>query len=624
MVVTAGAADGYERWLYRGRPLRSGEIIKWLIWDLAWPNKDRYAFCGFFFGYDQSMILHTMPEEILRQLYRPDEPFTKRTPQQTAIAGPYVIDRFATRITLIKPFRMPEEIPEHLKDVRGPRIDIWDVGKFYTQSFAKVLGNYPDLVEPKEAAFVERMKAERADFDPVYWDRRHDEIIRYSLLENRLLARIQNRFDSDAAGQGYPLKDWYGAGSLAKSMLVHEGTAAHIKAAPPIAEEMWEPIDWSYFGGRFELQRPGVIEEEVWEHDISSAYPASYRVLPCRIHGRWRHRASRPKTPAPNDLYRVKWNVTGSRFGPFPVRGQDYGVCYPCCGEGWFWGHEVVPALAIWGRRAISIREAWIYEREACDCPTPFPLEWIHKPYERRRALGKAAAGYPLKIGMNAVYGSLVSPLTETYWDPAWGSMITSYCRGQLLDAMTRASSLDAVLMLATDAIYTTERLDLSEGQELGKWEIADVGAGGILIQPGIYHFPKVEIGPAKFKSRGISLQDAVDNIDRFYEEWDRNGTSGRVHVPIRPRFIGVRNALHRNKLAEVGWRWTEGEVRTISFDPSTKRMRTVFGWMPRVEVHAPRPYQRFLATWDPARFETPEPVPANLLDSEMPEGPHT
>lgn len=623
MVITAAAADGFERWLFKDRPLRTGEIIKWLIWTL--PRKG-YGYCGFFFDYDQSMILQTVPEAILADLYRADEKWTLVTPQQTAIAGPYIIDRFSTRITFAQPVVPPTEIPEDMFHLRGPRIDIWDVGKFYSQSFAKVLSNYPDLVTPAEAAFIERMKAQRADFSAPYWDANHAEIIRYSLLENRLLARIQNRFDQDAADQGYPLRSWYGAGSLAKSMLTHEKVVSHLKDSPPIPEPMWEPIDWSYFGGRFEIQRPGVIEEEVWEHDITSAYPASYRVLPCRIHGAWRHRASRPKVTSPNDLYRVRWRVQDSRFGPFPVRDRGYAVCYPHTGEGWFWGHEVIPAINIWNNRHIVIKEAWVYNREACDCSSPLPLDWIYAPYERRRALGKAAKGYPLKIGMNAVYGSLVSPLSRKYWDPIWGSMITSYCRGEILGAMSRASSLDTVLMLATDAIYSTERLDLPEGPELGQWEIQSVGAGGILIQPGLYHFPDVETGEAKFKSRGINKQDAVDNIGLFYDEWARHGAAGRVTLQLRPRFIGIRTGLHRGKLAEVSWRWTEAETRDISFDPVKKRLWTDEGWMPRPAVVDPHPYHRFLATWDPERYLVPDESnePVDLIELEMPEGPLT
>lgn len=622
MVVTAAAPDGFERWLYRGRPLQTGEIIKWLIWAL--PRKT-YKYCGFFFGYDQSMILHTVPEKILAELYKADEKFTQVTPPQTAIAGPYVIDRFSTKITFVQTNPRLTELPldedarPDLHQVRGPRIEIWDVGKFYSQGFAKVLSNYPDLVGADERLLVEEMKAERADFDPAYWDRHAQKIIRYSLTENRLLARIQNRFDANSAAQGYQLTSWYGAGSLAKSMLKAEGVLSHLEASPAIPVEMREAVDWSYFGGRFEIQGPGVIEAEVWEHDITSAYPASYRDLPCRIHGEWRLFATRRKVISSNDLCFVKWNITGSRFGPFPVRDRHHRVCYPWAGEGWFWGHEVGPAVELWGRRAISVRQTWQHQ-PACECPPP--LAWISGPYERRRALGKAAAGYPLKIGMNAVYGSVVSPLVKACWEPVWGSMITSYCRGRLIEAMALAPSLDDVLMLATDAIYTTGRLPLPEGPNLGEWEIKNVGPGGILIQPGLYHFPGGETSEAKFKSRGINQQDVVDNIGRFYETWARDGWTGTVSVPLRPRFIGARAGLARGKLEDVAWRWTEHETRDISFNPTLKRLQTQFGWMPPWPIVNPQPYIRFMATWEPERFKVPESMPVDLLEIDQPEGP--
>lgn len=623
MVVTAAAEDGFEHWLYLGRPLWTGEILRWLLWSL--PRK-QYAFCGFFFGYDQSMILHTTPEDVLRKLYRSDEPWTGRTPPQTSIIGPYVVDRFNTKITIVKPWPAVTEVPDDMRQVRGPRIDVWDVGKFFNKSFASVLDDYPDLVSPDEAAFVTRMKAQRADFDPAYWDDNADEIVRYSLLENRLLARIQAQFDGDADDQGYPLRNWYGAGSLAKSMLDHEGVTAHLQAATPIPTEMREPVDWSYFGGRFEIREPGPIAADVWEHDISSAYPASYRDLPCRVHGTWVHRRTRPKDPQEQDLLRVKWNVLGSRFGPFPMRAKDHSICYPYQGEGWYWGYEVLPALALWDSRAISVREGWVHRRN-CECLLPFG--WIHKPYARRLALGKNSAGYSLKIGMNACYGTLLSPLSDKRWDAVWGAMITSYCRGQLLTAMALASSLDAVVMLATDAVYATERLAVPEdpvAKALGTWEVDNVGPG-LLIQPGLYHFPRQGRQP-KLKTRGISQQDVLDNIDLFYRAWEADGDKGTVNLRIRPRFIGIRNALHRNKLAAVGWRWSEDETRSISFNPAHKRMRTEFGWMPPPPPLQPWPYHRFLATWEPERYRNVEedvPDPINLLaDQEMPGGEYT
>lgn len=618
MVVTV-ARDGFEHWLYLGRPLRSEEIIKWLIWSLP---RHRWRYCGFFFGYDQNMILQTVPEDVLRRLYRTDEKFTLRTPSQLASWDRYINDRFATRITLVCPVTMPDPLPDNVWDVRGPRIDIWDVGKFYTKSFAKVLNDYPDLVTAEERAFVARMKGERRNFDPTYWEANGNEIVRYSLLENKLLARIQDRFDRDAADQGYPLTSWFGAGSLAKSMLKAEGVVDHLKASPAIPDEMREPVDWSYFGGRFEILGPGVVDEEVWEYDIKSAYPASYRDLPCRVHGTWVHRRTPSKTLSVNDLYHVKWNVLGSRYGPFPVRDAVHkSVCYPWSGEGWFWGHEVIPARAIWGRK-ISLRDAWVH-RPACGCR---PFEWIAKPFQRRQELGESAAGYPLKIGMNAVYGTLVSPLSLKYWDAVWGSMITSWTRGQLLGAMALTSDLDRVLMLATDAIYTTEQIPLPLSDRLGCWTAKSMGIGGILIQPGLYCFPGIEAGEAKFKSRGINQQDVIDNIDRFYDEWQRNGARGTVQVPLRPRFVGIRSGLNRNKLAEVAWRWTENETRAIAFDPVKKRQWTEFGWMPRDPVHRPQPYHRFLATWEPERYFVPDDtsIPVDLLEIDQPDGPMT
>jgi hypothetical protein len=49
----------------------------------------------------------------------------------------------------------------------------------------------------------------------------------------------------------------------------------------------------------------------------------------------------------------------------------------------------------------ITVHDLWI-ARQECDCQ---PFDWVNELYEQRRRNGSNTRGYPLKLGINSLYG---------------------------------------------------------------------------------------------------------------------------------------------------------------------------------------------------------------------------
>jgi hypothetical protein len=614
--ITAADDLGNDYSLYYGRPLSTKEMLDFII---GLPhNEMRYRYGGYFFGYDRDQILCDMSSEDLRLVY--GTPDRAGVPVYHGALYAYI---FATKFIVGLPTEDGKvshpELGAAPTRIKGPRREIWDVGKFYGAKFSTAIENW-QVATASEKRFIERMKDQRASFDIDYWltPGVADEIVRYSLLENRLAARMQTKFDATCRELGYPLTQWYGAGSMAKAMLKAHGVKEHLATRRPVRRYKRPDNDFAaqlpraYYGGRFEIIRPGEFSP-VYEYDLRSAYPASYRSLPCLVHGEWTYvnKTADRETVAPHDLYMVDWHISDSHvWGPFPQRNRRQQICYPSAGSGAIvWGEELAAARAIWADHIVAQRR-WQY-RTNCDCQ---PFDWIDRVYRARRELGKDTRGYPLKLGMNAAYGSLASTLgaewdgtrvTRGWWAPQWAGLITAWTRARLLDALRLAGGAEAdhVIMFATDAIYSTEPIALDLTDRLGGWEGHYFADGGLLIQPGLYHLRGQDV-KTKLKGRGIDYRDMQEHIGDFYDAYRREGDCARVDIPIHARYQGVRSALHRRAL-DGAYRWAEG-TRSISMDPSGKRAKAPDGrWIPKPLVNDTIGHERFQAVIDGRRPES-------------------
>ena len=119
--------------------------------------------------------------------------------------------------------------------------------------------------------------------------------------------------------------------------------------------------------------------------------------------------------------------------------------------------------------------------------------------------------------------------------------------------------------MLATDAVFSTEKLDIPCSKELGAWDYEE-HASMFIIQPGVYWLGD---GTEKLpKTRGIPQRDVIAHKEKFLELFATDWT-GEVDVPL-VSFFGIRIALAQRKPHYLG-QWIDIHKR-VGFSWESKR----------------------------------------------------
>jgi len=341
----------------------------------------------------------------------------------------------------------------------------------------------------------------------------------------------------------------------------------------------------AFYGGRFEVSRIGHIPDPVYEYDLNSAHPAAMPGLPCSMHTRWVHRPNARRLPK-SGLYLAKVAFDHLLSVPWcglPFRRKKR-LYWPYQGTGWYWSCEIEAA-----RRYlfadVSVRDLWVAE-QTCDCRQ---YDWVPALYEERKQLGSKTRGYPLKLGLNALYGKMAQRSGRgPYHDAVAAGLITATTRARLVEAV--GHNPEAVVMLATDAVFSTRPLPLDIGEGLGQWE-EKIWQDLFIVQPGIYWSPTQLAEGAKptIKSRGAprsAIGDAAPQFLRAFDDWiaklrevddlvamlrDRKSIP-KVPVTVRA-FHGCALALARGKPSLAGT-WKD-VTREFSFDWCTKRHAT-------------------------------------------------
>ena len=508
--------------------------------------RDR-IYVGYFFDYDVTMMIKTLPMERARKLMnrasRQGEGFNTLMPVD--YAG-YQFDylphkEFKIRIAGTKEWTI-----------------ISDVGQFFQTSFLKTLEKW-DIGTPEQREMIRKGKEQRADFTGVT-----PEIRAYNALEIILLQQLMSEFRAVCIDTGYIPKKWQGPGYLASAMLDYHHVPRR-KEIPLMQNDDFRRLaNDAYYGGRFETTACGPIRGTVYQYDINSAYPSVLRTLPCLAHGSWRRVRELPS----DGLWfgQVYFNhPTSKLLYNLPVRDKHGNIHYPREGNGVYWSTELDAAKT--AGTDLSFSTGWVYESH-CNCRW---FDFIDAYYAARVALGKSAKGMVLKLAGNSIYGKLAQSIGYApFANPVWAGLITAGCRAQLINAYNQAP--DQCYMLATDGIFMGTKLDLPVSTTLGEWEETVHDNGIFIVQPGIYFLPGGDV-----KTRGIERGRITDRREDFQAAWNKymgsQGLNHTVTVGVE-NFITAKQALARNKWGLAGT-WEKSD-REISFDWGTKRQHQV------------------------------------------------
>lgn len=566
--------------------LSTAQILDFLS-DL--PRGVHYV--AYFFDYDTTKSCEDLPFGKLWKLIHRNERLGKHgTPFPVDVMD----DRYQIDYLPGKEFKVRKRRED---GSFGPFTVINDVGSFFQCAFTQAIETW-QIGTPEQRAAIKAGKDYRNRFRAIDLP----DIDKYNYLEIRLLEQLMEDFRRQCKRSGYVPRRWQGPGQLAESMMRAHGIPKATKT--PLLQdeanrELLEFASAAFYGGRPEVTKLGPVAP-VYQYDINSAYPWALLHVPCLTHGSFDRWDGTPFNLAdlsrPALLYgHFKPKKEGKQ--PFlyglPVRRESGTIYYPGEGYGWYWSFEIAAAK----HQTFEIEDGFIY-RPKCQC---VPFDFVRNVYAMRLRVGKDTLGIVLKLALNSLYGKIAQSIgNPKYANPIWASFITAFCRAQIMnlihgmDDCKRGACGRNVVMVATDAVFTTVELPISDSTDLGEFSVKSLPDGIFIVQPGMYYRGDTA---EKIKTRGVPrnrMEELRADFAQAYitmttDPWEREGEGPRkwasVRVPLKT-FIGLRLALHRRNKAIMG-QWIGCEhVRTedhtdecvpyekeISFDCTTKRI---------------------------------------------------
>lgn len=577
---------------------------------------------GFAIGYDVNMILADVPRATLRKLWK-DE----------------TVEWVTRRAIYTLSWRQRKYFRVHRRTNRDPKPrggTWWDVWPFFQSSFVGALEKY-GVVSAELVRSLAKMKARRSTFRardlPAMRAYNADELSSLVALMSALLVSLKKA--------GLIVRRWDGPGAVAAALLEREEFRARISAKVP--EAGLDAFQHAYYGGRIECLQYGHLARRrarvIHHYDVNSAYPAAMRSLPCRAKGcgRWvHHKGGRIASVRADQFatHHVRWNFRNApqRLYPFPWRSTKGSVYFPTQGEGWAWSPEVVAAFET-GAVDFDVLESWEWRaagKQKCK-HRERPCAFIDRAYSERLAAVRRgdAAQHALKLSLNSLYGKLAQRVgarfdvdkgewrLPPYHDLAGAGWITSTVRAMLYRAAMQHP--EAVLMLATDAIYSTVPLTLpvSKGEKtLGEWDYT-THVSATIVQSGVYFLDDAD-GEAHLYSRGFD----AETVDRrkILSAWRARRP---FVIAAQERFIGLGRALASLDSWRL-WRTWLREPRDVALFPwLTKRTPMLqhgkrhpgdasAGMLPTIATDTSR---FWLDPFGNGMMTTPSPVPWRDLD---------
>lgn len=528
-----------------------------------------------FFGgsYDFNKILEGLPAELVDELHES---------KMWVRFGDEWIFRYRPRkeltIAHLKP-GVKFEAGVSAKTLCDSYVRLWDVIGFFQTTFIQVVEKWlgKDYVDYE---LIASGKIERLSFT---FDQR-EFMIRYNAAEVKALVEIMYLLHTQLERLGLRISRWDGAGAIAAEIFKryrltdsffekNEGEkATKIELEPPIEEA----CRYAFFGGRIESGYIGRHKGPICNYDICSAYPFAASQLPNLNHGKWVHHTgaishSDAKRMDKMTLFRVRFYFHNDRlYYPFPYRTMGGSVIFPKRGERWIMGPEVLAAIETVDEfDQVLIFEAWEFQSEENEEST---FEIIKELYAERQAMvaQNDPAEYPLKLGINSVYGKLCQKLgwnesemtSPRYHFLLFGAWITSYIRAMIYAAV--CENMEAVISINTDGLITNQPLSIvpTETKEFGKWTLK-MGDEILQLQSGVYWI-------------------------RTEEDWEERARGlGRVigdgDTPEARKKSKNKKIMERIEQIEVGWRTGENKVFfPVKLFITSKKARSGPKWFDR------------------------------------------
>lgn len=553
---------------------------------------------GYFFGYDQNMIIRSLPWAIKERIKETNSALvTGRNGRKYRIQ--YIPGKTIT-ITRYKHGYFSER-----KNRVDQSVTIEDMGTFFATSFMKAYTDlFPERVGTPEYIVIEEGKKARGGDS--YSDM--DTIRYYWQTEIMAMRDLAERFRDLLWDENFELKKWSGPGSFAMllrgmfKLVQHEWGGKEDNL--PLG--VHEAAKASFFGGRFEQFQIGRFTKTVYGIDRNSAYPDAFCNVPSlRKGGSWVY-VTEPSSDNAFGIFHVRFradeagpikihNDDGSpyrvnnppvrRAMPFPFRTKIDTIKYPVAVDGWYHTPEVTVAKRFFGDR-VQILEGWEWiAADEDEYPWRDLMTYLFSKRLELKAV-KNPAQMAYKLGMNCLYGKCAQRIGWKHNNAAPKShtlviagYITSYVRARMFEIMAQIPD-DDLIAVETDGIYTTtdpSTLDIPSGlgKQLGQWGV-DKYDECMYIQNGFYIMR--ENGEWKApKTRGFSQELVTPAIlTEYLQSLSPDKLWQPFHLESGQRFMGLGTSFVRSsgsiaKATMLHCSWFE-QAREI--DPNGKGKR--------------------------------------------------
>jgi DNA polymerase type B, organellar and viral len=612
-----GAGEGLDHiyWLLRvgdkalyteqGSNLHSIDILKWLA-DIG-----EKGFCkdfipvGYYFDYDTTMILRSLPLKNLQELYDSTAVCLKKSCQHIRTThwknyGSCTVANcgcakyaYGGSTTIFLDHDPPAVEKKNCLQVtlshrqfkvgwfRKDKIVITDVADFFQSTFVNTLGKW-DIGTPEEQEEIRVNKDRRAYFKWGYDQQTFD----YNALECKLLAELMEEFRKVCFESNLVPDMWTGPGRLAESLFKLEGVPLRADLnIPPMIEKL---SDYAYFGGRSEGIHFGP-HFNVSSNDIASAYPWAYTMLPCLRtgHGEWKEVSFEDveKYNLQNTLIVGLIHVNDANFVRhpkicgLPMRDKNGAIRFPTLVHGCWWYPEVRATLDLYKEEHVQYKtffqECFTWVQTCNETPGAFTERW----YQRRLDLGKSTRGIPIKLTLNSLYGKAAQRVGSAKWaNPCWAGLLTALVRARCLEITLELGS-ENIISFQTDGVFSKKpSVQSFKGPKgatpLGAWEGEDY-ARIFLIQSGVYSLTEhpssgngesVENGEGRIvnKTRGMRSFEFEGAREDIEQAWEKKGWTGSFTLPKRKAFVTIKLGLMWNKTELIGC-WLDQD-RTLNF----------------------------------------------------------
>ena len=534
-------------------------------------------------SYDINMILKDLPKENLQRLWTTGKCYWNHYRIIWATRKKFTVQRINDNNKVSKTFVL------------------WDVIGYFQSSFVVACERWlGDLEVLKD---IQSMKLQRSTFK----SEDIDAIIEYNKKECILLVLLMERLFSSIDEAGLQLMRYDGAGSIAAAILKKYKVKDYKGKIPGSVNRQ---AQYAYSGGRIEAIKCGTTTKptRIYRYDINSAYPYACLSLPNYVGATW---SKEPEWDGSNNsLVKVKYHfLEEAPFYPLWYRDEHGSISYPRNGYGVYWGAEVANLFKYY-EQGVDFQIEWAINCTLEDEETkPFAfLDDLYTLRKKFKAEGSMASE-SLKLGMNSVYGKLVQQAgyregrIPTYHQLLWGGQITALTRANLFDAAMQSPK--DVISFATDAVFTTHKLDLPTGGELGEWS-EDVFKGITIIQAGVYFLDEGDHWAEKF--RGFD-KGSLDR-DKIVKCWE----TGENYEAKLTRFVGLGSSLASTDFSV--WRTWRSDTRSLDIRPTGKRVSG-----PRSDYHKGLRVTKACPNITPDTLSSPYPI--EWVDGKKPSANH-